>query len=147
MIIENWIYTKTIITKIFSEYIIKAYGAMVFLCCNVLFDGLLSDGLVALLLLIIFDAITAIAVAYKTGKEIKSSKILRTAIKIAVYFLLISSGKLAETSAPILTIIDETILGFLAITELISILENAGKMGYAIPQRLLNKLQEIQKEK
>lgn len=148
MVIENLIYVKTLITKIFSQHIFKIVGTGVFLCGNFLFDSLLKEGMIALLVLIVFDSITAVGSAFKNGDEIKSSKVLRTAIKIAVYFLLISAGNLTEHGTNgLISFIDETILGFLAITELVSILENVGNMGYAIPKKLLNKLKQIQKTK
>lgn len=111
------------------------------------FDIHLIEAAKALLVLIIVDFFTATLAAKKTGEEIKSSRIFRTPIKILVYFMLVSVAHLMETVTPVLSILDETMMSFLALTELISILENTGRMGYAIPQKLLNKLHELRNEK
>ncbi len=74
--------------------------------------------------------------------EIKSAKILRTALKTVVYFMMVSAAYLTETAGLGFLPLDETIIGFLAATELISLIENTANMGFAIPKKLLNKLKE-----
>lgn len=96
---------------------------------------------VAVLLLIVADFITGILAAKVSGDEIKSSKIMRSAVKALIYFIMIAGAHLVEVAAPFVSFTDETVLAFLACTELISIIENSGKMGFAIPKKLLNKLQ------
>lgn len=97
----------------------------------------------ALLVLIFIDLITAIGARFKIGEAIESRKILKTATKVVVYGLMVSGAHLTENIVPAATFIDTAAISFLAITELVSIIENAGKMGYAIPQKLLNKLVEL----
>ena len=92
----------------------------------------------ALLVLIAFDFMTAIAAKYHIGEEIESRKILKSATKIFVYTLFVSAGNLAENIVPGTTSLDRMIVTFLALTELISIIENIGKMGYTTPQKILN---------
>jgi toxin secretion/phage lysis holin len=130
---ENF-WTKCITSFIFSYYVF-------------FFDVHLIEASKALLVLIIVDFFTALFAAKKSGEEIKSSKIFRTPLKILIYFMLVSVSNLMETVTPILSIIDETMMTFLALTELISIIENTGRMGFAIPQKLLNKLHELRDEK
>ena len=108
-----------------------------------LFGSENHSALLALFVLIAFDMSTAILAAYKTGDLIESRKALKTATKTVVYGLFISGGHLTETIVPGTTFLDSTIISFLAITEFISIMENIGRMGYAIPQKVLNRLQEI----
>jgi toxin secretion/phage lysis holin len=143
--------TETMV-DIWSKFIhfpvIKIIGAVLYTTLSYMFDLKQSPGLLALIILIIFDFITAIANAYKNKIEIKSAKIFTTAVKFVVYFGLVATGHLLEhTLSDNLGFMDETILGFLALTETISILENAGKLGFAIPQKLLNKLEELRDEK
>lgn len=127
---------------------VKLFGSLLLTSIAFLFDDALQAGLMSLFLLIIFDFVTALANAYHKKIEIQSRKIFTTAVKIVIYFGLIASANLAEHAVPMLEkILDETILGFLALTELISILENCGKLGFAIPQKLLNKLEEIRDSK
>jgi toxin secretion/phage lysis holin len=104
--------------------------------------------MLSLLILIIFDFSSAIAAAYTSGEEIKSAKVLRTAVKIVVYFGLIAAAHMAESGLPLLAgILDESTIGFLVATELISIMENAGKMGFKTPNIILNKLKEFTERK
>jgi phage-related holin len=121
----------------------KIAGAFFLSVTSFLFDGILRDAMLAVLVLCTFDFITALVACHKTNCPIESRIAFRSAIKIAVYFLLISSGRVTEVATQnVLPFIDETVISFLAVTELISILENVGRMGYAIPKKLLNKLQE-----
>jgi toxin secretion/phage lysis holin len=108
------------------------------------FDAVYFDALIAIVVLIIFDFLTAIAATKINGHQIQSAKVFRSAVKTCVYFLLISAGHLAETTTNhVLPIIDETVMGFLGLTELISIMENVGLMGFAVPLKLLNQLNRL----
>jgi toxin secretion/phage lysis holin len=87
------------------------------------------------------DCLTAIWAAYKSGETIKSAKIFRTPVKIVIYFGLIYFARITEYGLPeLLTILDETVIAFCVVTELISIMENVNKMGYPVPTKLLSKL-------
>lgn len=102
----------------------------------------------ALVFLIIFDLVTGVYAAKKTGEVIESRKMLKSAIKLAIYGLLVSASKLAFVAINIpqswfISIdLEGIMIAFLAATELVSIIENAGKAGYAIPKKLLNTLQK-----
>ena len=100
-----------------------------------------------LVLLIIFDFITSIMSKYKTGETIESRKALKTVTKIFIYTMFVSGTYLTEQIIPGTTFLDNAVISFLAITELISIIENIGHMGYAIPKKLLNKLETLQKSR
>ncbi len=100
----------------------------------------------ALLILVTFDFITGIFSAHVAGEQIKSKSAVRSAFKIAVYGLLISAGHLTEIITPGTTFIEEAVTTFLALTEFISIIENIGKMGFAVPRKLLNQLHKLRDE-
>ncbi len=100
----------------------------------------------ALLALIFFDFITGVFSAYHSGEIIKSKGIVRSAFKVAIYGLLISAGHLTDGVSPFPSFIQDAVTTFLALTELISIIENVGKMGYAIPKKLLHKLEKLRDE-
>jgi len=102
----------------------------------------LREALISLFLLVIFDFITGMYASYKTGKHIKSAGIYRTAVKITFYFVLVSAAFHAENTVPI-GFIDDSVIAFLAVTELISVLENTAKAGFAIPKKLMAKLQNF----
>ncbi len=101
-----------------------------------------SNGSILLMLvsLIAFDLVMGIGAAYAVGQPIESRRALKTATKLAVYLLLISAAYLCESIVPGTTLMDEAMVSFLALTEFISIMENAGRMGFSVPQKLLNQL-------
>ena len=138
---ENWTYLAGMCWKCgISDFWVKVVGTSVFVSYTFFFDALHGEALVALFFLIMADFVSGIIASFKTGVEIKSAKILRSAFKMVVYFVMVSAGFLTETAGLGFLPIDETIIGFLAVTELISVLENVANMGYVVPKRLLNKL-------
>lgn len=113
----------------------------------ILFNQGQTKAMTALLILIVFDFFSAVLVAKKNGEPIESAKVFRTGLKIVVYFVMISAGHLTNVAVGQFFPLDTVIIGFLAVTELISIMENAGKAGYAVPQQLLNQLYEYRNRK
>lgn len=134
--------------KFFDYPLLKTLVAAGLSVVGFLFDGLLREAMLALLILLVFDFITGVAAAKREGKEISSHTAFRTAVKIAIYFLLVSSGRMAElATSESLPFVDEAVIAFLGVTELISILENVGRLGYAVPLKLLNKLKDFRDNK
>ncbi len=103
----------------------------------------IMTGLLALLLI---DFCTGIMAAYVTGNPITSRRAFKSAFKTTAYGLLAASAHITETIIPGSTMLDELVIAFLAVTELISILENTGKMGYAIPKKMLYRLEEFRND-
>lgn len=132
--------------KIVAAWDCKAISGAVLAIFSFFFDTLQQEALTALLVLLIFDFFSALLAAYKTNEAIRSSKIFNTALKIVVYFSFVSVGFIAEKAVAI-GFIDEVILGFLAVTELISILENISRAGYATPTGLLNTLKDFKSKR
>lgn len=139
--------TVSMLNSICRDFIIKCAASIGLIGINFAFGGIEYKIMFAILTLVIFDFITAIKRAYDKKEEIQSAKIFRTAWKIFLYFMMISAGVLAETVIGFNFMIEETILGFLALTELISILENISHLGFGVPESLLNRLKDIRKEK
>lgn len=141
-------YIGTVFVKICENITIKCIFAGSLVISEFFLDSILAKSMIALFFLIIFDWMTGVFAARVSGETIKSAKILRTPIKIAIYFMLITVARLAEYSLPdIVRYLDETMIAFLVLTELVSNIENIGKMGYAIPKALLNKLKSLRDEK
>lgn len=128
----------TFILKLFPTIVLPSAGFLLG------FDNFLS--IQALLVLIVIDFVTGISAAKVSREEIKSKKAVKSAFKVAIYGLLVSAAHLTETIAPGTTFMAETMITFLAVTELISVIENAGRLGFAVPQKLLNKLHELRGE-
>lgn len=103
--------------------------------------------MIALLVLVVIDFSTGITSTRYTGEPITSRRTFKTAVKTGVYCVLITSAHLTEAIVPGVTFIDEAMISFLALTELVSIMENIGKMGYSVPQRLLNTLKKERDDK
>lgn len=91
--------------------------------------------------LVCIDFATGIWAAFKTGDAIQSRKAVRTAVKWTLYMLMISAAHLTESVAFGSWYLAEITIAFLGATEFISILENVGKAGVAIPARMLAKLE------
>ena len=138
-------YIGYLICKLFEYIPFKTFFTGVFVTYNFLLGGTLDPFVVrCIFFLVVFDFITGIYAAKKNGEEIKSAKVIRSAIKLVVYMIMISAAHITELAVPIVaSFCDETVVGFLAITELISILENTGKMGFMVPKKMLNTLKEV----
>lgn len=118
--------------KFIPSFIIPAFGF--------LFGFESQSIMLGLFVLVVIDFITGIGSAKVSGIPIKSRNAVKSAYKVAIYGLLVSAGHITEQIVPLTTFIEEAVTTFLALTELISIIENAGKMGFAIPRKLLNQL-------
>jgi toxin secretion/phage lysis holin len=109
--------------------------------------GVGSEGIMgSLLILVIMDFITAIISKYKIGEEIESRNALKTVTKIFVYSIFVSACHLASEMVSLGQFMDRVSISFLALTELISILENIGKMGYVVPKKLLGQLHKMRND-
>lgn len=137
---------REIFAGIFGYFAYKIVPSVLVPCIGVLFGYDNKVTIRALLILVIIDFLTGVAAAYMSGELIRSRGILRSAVKIVVYALLVSAAHLAGQIVPGGVFIEVSVLTFLGLTELISIIENSGKMGFAVPKKMLQKLQEIRGE-
>jgi toxin secretion/phage lysis holin len=127
---------------------LKTVGATLYIIGSFLFGDLSQNALLALLILIILDFTVGVWEARKGGTEITARKIKNTPIKILAYYIMIVSGHLVEYGLPeSMRYIDDTILAFLLLTELISIMKHFSNLGYKTPNNLINNLKKIQEEK
>lgn len=130
--------------------VIKCVSVATLVLAGIAFGPVDKLVIVGIGMLIIIDFITALIREKKLGKKIESKKAVKTALKLGVYGLLVSAGYITESVINLNVInlpIAETISGFIAITELVSILENVGQMGYIIPKKLLNLLEDYTNKK
>lgn len=133
----------------FTRYIeVKIAGGLLVTLYSFFFSVHLWQAMLAVLALVTFDMFTGVAAAKKTGVPIESRNVCKSAFKLGVYGLLVSSGHLTDVALgipPTWFNLESAMIGFLAATELISILENVGRMGFAVPQRILNQLEDFRK--
>lgn len=137
-------YAGAIFLKVWQDWELKFPFGLVLGFFSFFFDRLQTTSMLALIALISMDFLASLYAIKRTGLDKRGGKIssataLGSAIKTALYFLLISAGFVAEKTIPV-NFIDDTIIAFLAVTELISIMENVGRAGYAIPNKLLDAL-------
>ena len=128
----------------------KCVGAIMIILANMTFGDVDGAILIGIGMLCLFDFLTALIRDKKGKVKITSRKAIKTPLKIAVYALMVSAGYVTESVIGLNAInlpIAETIAAFIAVTELISILENVGRMGYVIPRKLLNFLEDYAKTK
>jgi phage-related holin len=107
---------------------------------------LYHDAIVAVIMLMIIDTILGITAVVYEGKPITSRRFSRVLHKGIVYLMSISAGHFVDLTLPV-PLAQSTMIGFIAVTEFISILENMGRMGYHTPKKLLNQLKDFQSSK
>lgn len=120
--------------------VIAGIGAAFTQAGTFLLDMTQQKAIFAVVLLVSFDALTAWYRDFKTGFEIESQKIQKTVMKILIYMLILSAGHMANLAIPGVNFVMNWLIGWLALKELVSILENFGKAGHGMPSKLLNKL-------
>ena len=88
--------------------------------------------------LVLLDTVTGLLKAYRQH-TISSSGFFRFALKLAVYLVLLATAALLDKVIQIPLMSDSVTLmaAFLSVTEAISIMENIGALGFAIPAYLL----------
>lgn len=110
------------------------------------FGDIYKQAILAIMMLIIIDTIFGMVSAYHEGNAITSRKFGRVVQKSTVYMMAISAGYFADITIG-WQIIESVMIGFIGVTEFISILENMGRLGYQTPKKLLNQLKDFQSEK
>ena len=111
-----------------------------------LFGDFHTQAIVAILMLMIFDTILGVMAVYSENQALTSRKFSRIVQNGAVYFMAISAGYFADLTIG-WQVIQATMIGFIGVTEFISILENMGRLGYQTPKKLLNQLKDFKSEK
>lgn len=142
----NLQYCTEIIGAVCSHWLFKAVGTTLLILFKFLFDIDQIVPMASVIVLIIIDFLTGTSAAWVSGERLTSKKAKRSALKAAEYFLLIAAGRVSEYAVP-LGFLDDTIIGFIVLTELLSVMENLQKMGYPIPANMFQNLRQIQKEK
>lgn len=131
--------------KTFSRPEIKGPIAVIAAYILWVFDYDLS-AILSLYILIFVDSLTGVICAIK-DKNLSSRGVYRTAIKLMVYFTMLLMCKIADKYIPIseLSALFPAIKSLTAFklmqfalvsTELFSIIENFGKLGFPIPSKL-----------
>lgn len=121
----------------------KCIGFFIVVLAHIAFGKVDAVVLSGVMVLIMFDFITAIIRDAKIGVPIESKKAISTAVKFVVYGLMVSAAYITEAIVGLNAIsvpFAEGVAGFIAVTELISIMENVDRMGYESPKKLIRSL-------
>jgi phage-related holin len=108
------------------------------------FGELYTQALIAVVMLMVLDAVLGVWASKQEGLAISSERFADSVKKGIVYFLSISAGYFVDLTIPF-DAVQATMVGFVGVTEFISVLENVGRMGYQTPKKLLNQLKDFQK--
>lgn len=138
-------YFQDIVQTVFEPSIAKALASAV-LTFVFFFGDFHTQGIVAVMMLMTFDTILGLMATYHEKQAITSRKFSRVVQKGAVYLIAISAGYFTDLTIG-WSVIQTTMIGFIAVTEFISILENMGRMGFQTPKKLLNQLENFKSQK
>lgn len=129
---------------------LKCISVILFIISRIVFGDIDGAILLGVGALTIMDFFTAIMREHKLKRQIESRKVIKTAVKLFVYGLMISASYITEVVIGIKAFnvpITEIMATFIAVTELVSILENVGDMGYVVPKKLLGRLKDFRDDK
>lgn len=135
----------SILTTVFEPTLTKIATSIV-LTFMFLFGDFHTQGIIAVMMLMTFDTILGVMATYHEGQAITSRRFSRVVQKGAVYLIAISAGYFTDLTIG-WSVIQTTMVGFIAVTEFISIMENVGRLGYQTPKKLLNQLEGFKSQK
>lgn len=141
---ETFMYIIEKATAVFEPNLLKVVISSILSVFFFFFGNLYTDALSAILMLMLIDAVLGVWASKLEGRAITSSRFADSVKKGIVYFIAISAGYFADLTVPY-DAIQATMVGFVGVTEFISVLENTGRMGYQTPKKLLNQLRDFQK--
>jgi len=133
-------YTQETCSALASGFIAKCLGALGILLFQFSYGTIGFKIVVAVILLIIIDTITGVIGAYKQNEQISSKRFFDSIVKLLLFPMIIAAASVTETAIGTqILVLPQIVAGYLAVHEFLSIIENFGRIGYKIPQRILNK--------
>lgn len=133
-------YTQDTCSALMNGFVLKCLGAISILLVQFSFDSVGFKIITAVVLLIIIDTITGVVGAYRAGEVISSKRFFDSVIKLLFFPMMIATGSIAQTAIGVYVLaLPQLIAGYLAIHEFLSVIENFGKIGYHIPNKIINK--------
>lgn len=133
-------YTQETCSALASGFIAKCLGALGILLFQFSYGTIGFKIVVAVILLIIIDTITGVIGAYKQNEPISSKKFFDSIIKLIFFPMIIAAASITQTALGTeILFLPQIVAGYLAMHEFLSIVENFGKIGYKIPQKVLNR--------
>lgn len=130
-----------ILVKLAEFPVLKSVITFVLMFTSFMLGDLYDVEIIAVSMLLTIDFVTGVIGAVYAGESIKSRRMANSVVKALVYYLAISAGKFLDQSIPG-EFVQYSTIGFVAVTEFISIIENIGKMGFKTPKALVANLRE-----
>lgn len=128
---------------VFEPTLLKVVTSGLLIIFNFLFGDLYNDALIAIVMLVILDTITGVWASKYEGHTLTSQRFFSGWVKkVFIFCIAISSAYYLDTTIPG-SYAQYTVIGFIAVNEFMSIVENLGRLGYKTPQRLLNQLKDF----
>jgi len=120
--------------------------ACVAIICTILLNiiGMNWVAYEVLLILVMMDTLLGTMIAYQE-KNISSQGFFRTGKKLIVYFTLLISAHQVVRISDLTAWLDPSMALFCAATELISIIENAHRLGIPVPKGIVTKLEQYRR--
>lgn len=133
-------YTTETCSALMSGFLAKCLGAVGILVLQFSFGTIGFQIILAVILLIIIDTITGIVGAYKQKDPISSKRFFDSVIKLIFFPMIIAAASITQTAIGTeILFLPQIVAGYLAMHEFLSTVENFGKIGYKIPQKVLNR--------
>lgn len=132
-------YTMGTCSALANGFWSKCLGAIGLLLVQFSFGTIGFQIVVAVILLITIDTITGVIAAYKQKEVISSKRFFDSVVKLLLFPMIIAAASIAQTALnTTLLALPQLVAGYLAVHEFLSVIENFGRIGYKIPQKVLN---------
>jgi len=133
-------YTGETCSALLTGFFGKCLGAIGILLLQFSFGTIGFQIIIAVILLIIIDTFTGIVGAYKQKEPISSKRFFDSVVKLLLFPMIIAAASITQTGiGTTILFLPQLVAGYLAMHEFLSIIENFGKIGYKIPQKILNR--------
>lgn len=132
--------TVNVCTALAKNSFAKCLGGFGLFLLHISFDKVGVTAVFAVILLTIFDTMTGLAGAKIADEQITSKKFFNSLVKLIFFPMMVAAGSITEHALGFSFMgLPQIIIGYLAVHEFMSIIENFGKMGFHIPQKILNR--------
>lgn len=134
----------TILENVFDSAKWKLLASTVVAAATFLFGVADFNIIIGMVFLVFGDFALGVAASHSQGQEITPKQAFRSPLKLLVYGVMVAGAHIIDGMVLDTGFVEQSMVVFLSITEFISILRNAGLLGFAIPQKVLNLAMEIQ---
>mgnify|MGYP000876526900 FL=1 len=133
-------YTSETCSALMNGFVAKCLGAIGVLLVQFSFGTIGFSIIAAVIILIVINTITGLIAAYKQKDAITSKRLFDSVIKLLLFPMIIAAASITQTALGTnILFLPQIVASYLSIHEFLSVIENFGKIGYKIPQKVLNR--------